>query len=608
MKIGKHVRSFSSRLPANGPELKDFIQNSETSAAVTRSTSSSSQMSIPTTYPMTDKSTAVLRPKKKTFFIETYGCQMNSSDSEIVRSILLQHAYEESPTFESADVLLLNTCAIRENAETRIWSRLREFRGLKRQFQGSLPPRRNKLKKYPHLQANVEQLNYFNPVVGLLGCMAERLKLKLLDPAEKLVDVVVGPDAYRDLPHLLDVVCQGNKDENDTSSHMNVQLSLEETYADITPVRSNPNAPSAYVSIMRGCNNMCSYCIVPFTRGRERSQPLPTVIDHVRRLRDQGVKEIVLLGQNVNSYHDTRDQESGGGRGYHSAQGFTNLFRSRDQLGYRFADVLDQVAQVDAEVRVRFTSPHPKDFPDDVLSVVAHHANICKAIHMPAQSGNSAVLRRMRRGYSREAYLDLVSNIRTKIPGVALSSDFITGFCGESEAEHRDTLSLMEQVVFDQAFMFAYSLRDRTHAAHRLEDNIPEATKQRRLGEIIQVFHDGISHKNQTEEVGRHHLVLVEGPSKRSKAGSREWTGLTDTGKRCTFAQTNVRPSIVSGLSSNVALRVGDYALVEITEARRHTLRAQARARTTIVEMKAFDIASDFQFLNDDSSLLRAHY
>ncbi|RLN78963.1 hypothetical protein BBJ28_00011789 [Nothophytophthora sp. Chile5] len=407
----------------------------------------------------------------------------------------------------------------------------------------------------------------------------------------------VGPDAYRDIPNLLRVV------HGSGEAAVNVQLSLDETYADIAPVRADPHSPSAFVSIMRGCNNMCSYCIVPFTRGRERSRVMSSIVDEVRTLRDQGVKEVVLLGQNVNSYHDKKSEGAAEhGRGYVSSAGFSNMFRSRDALGFRFADLLDQVSQVDPEMRLRFTSPHPKDFPDDVLDLVNERPNICKQIHMPAQSGSSSLLARMRRGYSRDAYLALVANMRTRIPGVAISSDFIAGFCGETEEEHADTLSLMRQVCYDQAFMFAYSVRARTHAAHRLADDVSPEDKLRRLREVIDTYSHVVTRKNSAEDSDRLHVVLVQGASRRSTDEDPKLTGLTDTSKRCVFPDQEMPGSLRSFTqqagelaseflplpstgSGSVRAAPGDYVLVRVRVAGRHTLHATPVARTTLQEV-----------------------
>lgn len=416
------LRALNSSKIKNGPGIETFLQNKSNGNFDVHD---ASEMSIQDT--MVRKAI-----HGKSFYIETYGCQMNSSDSEIVRSILNKSGMLEVDNHESANMILVNTCAIRENAEAKIWDRLKLFRSykynLKQKWNNPLQ------KKFGMGRQLMEK-----PTVAILGCMAERLKTKLLNPEDKLVDVVVGPDAYRDLPNLLAVV-----QNDDTENAINVQLSLDETYADVTPVRSDPSKPSAYVSIMRGCNNMCSYCIVPFTRGRERSQQLGAVVDQVRQLvEEDDVREIILLGQNVNSYHDKRSESAAeNGRKYVTASGFTNMYQSRNATGYRFVDLLDQVSLVHPEVRIRFTSPHPKDFPDEVLDLIAERHNICNQIHMPAQSGNTNVLSRMRRGYSREAYLNLVTNIRQKLPQVALSSDFITGFCNETQSEHHDTVPI----------------------------------------------------------------------------------------------------------------------------------------------------------------------
>jgi MiaB/RimO family radical SAM methylthiotransferase len=550
---------------------------------------------------------------------------MNSSDSEIVRSILLKNGFLPASKVDEADVILLNTCAIRDNAEAKIWNRLEVFRQRKAKI-------KLKSKRIDHKKL---------PTVGVLGCMAERLKAKLLE-SDKMVDLVVGPDAYRDIPNLLEVVRGGE-------SAVNVQLSLDETYADIAPVRSDPNSPSAFVSIMRGCNNMCSYCIVPFTRGRERSRVMESIVDEVRKLRDEGVKEVVLLGQNVNSYHDKQSEGAATkGRGYVAAAGFSNMFRSRDTIGYRFVDLLAEVSQVDPEIRIRFTSPHPKDFPDEVFDLMSERHNICNSIHMPAQSGSTTNLERMRRGYSREAYINLVDNMRwnscvcliknithnlfflcrTKIPGVAISSDFIAGFCGETEEEHLDTISLMRRVCYDTAFMFAYSFRERTHAAHRMEDNVPQAIKLRRLREIIDTFNEVVTIKNRVEDSDRLHIVLVQGSSRRSSPENPMLTGLTDTNKRCVFrdvmipsclrsyeknlknnfeGEVEYKPLLENMPSSGVRAVEGDYVLVKVHEAGRHTLHATPIARTTLSE--AFSLIPrellgarphDFRALNID--------
>ncbi|DAZ99009.1 TPA: hypothetical protein N0F65_011264 [Lagenidium giganteum] len=579
------VKIHKSKLSQAGPGLADFIRESRDGDAHDHHhqamSSDPSQMSFPMHESVRSlEELEAAANAERSFYIETYGCQMNSADSEIVRAILLEDGYQPAPAPENADIVLLNTCAVRENAESKIWNRLEHFR-------------QTKAKIIARSKKNApKQL----PTVGVLGCMAERLKTKLLE-SDKMVDLVVGPDAYRDIPNLLRVVRGGE-------AAVNVQLSLDETYADIAPVRSDPDSPSAFVSIMRGCNNMCSYCIVPFTRGRERSRVVASIVDEVRALSDQGVKEVVLLGQNVNSYHDRKSEGAAEhGRGYVAADGFNNMFRARDALGYRFVDLLDQVSLVDPEMRIRFTSPHPKDFPNEVFDLVRERHNICKSFHMPAQSGSSSALQRMRRGYTREAYLSLVDNMRSRIPGVAISSDFISGFCGETEEEHADTLSLMRQVCYDQAFMFAYSVRAGTHAAHRMEDDVPQDVKLRRLQEVIDTYSEVITRKNMVEDSDRLHVVLVQGPSRRSTPEAPKLTGLTDTSKRCVFTDVAVPSSLreyqnVAGPvagdfvplpanSSGVRAQRGDYVLVRVHEAGRHTLHATPVARTTLQELAA---------------------
>ena len=380
---------------------------------------------------------------------------MNFADTEIVNSILLDDGMTAVQDAESADVILVNTCSIRENAETKVWNRLKEFRTLKK---------------------NKEDLT-----VGVLGCMAERIKDRIIEE-EHLVDIVVGPDAYRDIPRLLTEVDDGRK-------AVNVLLSLEETYADIAPVRTTGNGVTAFVSIMRGCDNMCSFCVVPFTRGRERSRPMESILREVRQLSEEGYKEITLLGQNVNSYKDGENT-------------FTRL--------------MDESSKINPEIRFRFSSPHPKDFPDDLLHLIAERPNLCNYIHIPAQAGSDTMLERMRRPYTREQYFTLINKMKTIIPGVSLSTDIIAGFCGETEEEHEATMSLMKAVEYDLAYMFAYSERERTLAHRKFEDDVPEAIKKRRLTEIINQQMD-IQKRRNKEEIGKRHLVLVEGTSKRSE-------------------------------------------------------------------------------------------
>jgi MiaB/RimO family radical SAM methylthiotransferase len=469
-----------ARVQQDNLRLADFVVSSNKEVQVPEPVLSTSSTTGPNS-------------KRLRFHIETYGCQMNLSDSEIVRSILEKAGYANSNDIAQADIILTNTCAVRENAEDKVWNRLSYFQSIRN---------KNKVKG--------QRTQY--PIVGVLGCMAERLKEKLL--GKDSVDFVCGPDAYRDVPRLLESVTSvGQKAAN-------TQLSFEETYADINPVREVGDH-SAFVSIMRGCNNMCSFCIVPFTRGRERSRGFSSIMQEIQQLVDKGVKEIVLLGQNVNGYHDASEESAAmfPTTEYKSAPGFNNLYKSKKRHlpGARFSDLLAAIAEKHSDVRLRFTSPHPKDFPVDVLQAVATFPNICPALHLPVQSGSSTVLERMRRGYTREAYLALVNQVRALIPRVKISTDVICGFCLESEQEHEDTVSLMKEVRFDQAFMYAYSLREKTHAARSetLSDDVPESVKQRRLREVIDTYHMQLRAKNVEEEQGRLRLVLVEGYSTR---------------------------------------------------------------------------------------------
>lgn len=401
-------------------------------------------------------------------YLESYGCQMNFSDSEIVASILTKVGYQTTKAIDDADVVLVNTCSIRDNAEQRVRNRLVHFKTLK--------------KNKPEL------------VVGVLGCMAERLRDQLLEE-EQLVDMVVGPDAYRDLPNLINQVDSGQK-------AVNVLLSREETYAEISPVRLSSNGVTAFISIMRGCDNMCSFCVVPFTRGRERSRNPETIVKEAQELFDQGYREVTLLGQNVDSYK----------------WNITNKGEIKDpsQPTVNFAQLLEMVAKVNPDLRVRFSTSHPKDMTDDVLHSMAKYENICKYIHLPVQSGNSAVLKRMNRGYSREWYMDRIAAIRRIMPDCSISTDIIAGFCGETEEEHQDTLTLMDQVGYDMAYMFKYSERPRTLAERKFEDDVDEATKSRRLQEIIDIQLKRAEERTASM-TGKVHRVLVEGVSKKSK-------------------------------------------------------------------------------------------
>lgn len=344
--------------------------------------------------------------------------------------------------------------------------------------------------------------------------MAERLKDSLID--SNLADIVVGPDGYRSLPQLLQAVLIDGEYHS-----INVQLSTEETYADITPLR--PKGISSHVSIMRGCNNMCSFCVVPFTRGRERSRPMPSILSEVKNLSDQGVKEIWLLGQNVNSYFDKTSDIS---ESHLNTPGFSELYKLRQGQGARFSNLLEEVAKTAPDTRIRFTSPHPKDFPEPVLRVMRQYANVCNHIHLPLQSGSDKILQSMRRYYSQSAYLDLVKQIRDTIPNVSLSTDIISGFCGETEEDHQATLRVVEEVKYEQAFMFMYSMRTKTHAYNTMKDDVPEDVKKRRLGEVIELVQKGQFERNQ-QEIGKVYEVLVEGNGKRGGL-----TGKTTHNKR----------------------------------------------------------------------------
>ncbi|KAJ2017336.1 hypothetical protein GGI01_002369 [Coemansia sp. RSA 376] len=475
----------------------------------------------------------------RTYYVEVYGCQMNVSDTEILMSVLNKAGYQRTMQLEDADVVFLMTCAIREKAEDKIWNRLTHLKTLKTKSRPGRPP-----------------------MVGVLGCMAERLKEKLLE-SDKLVDVVCGPDGYRSLPRLLSLRALS------ADGVANVMLSADETYADITPVRLDANKISVHLSVMRGCNNMCSFCIVPFTRGTERSRDIDSIVDEVRQLSQQGIREVTLLGQNVNSYRDTSQSDAFDTAGYGSdlSRGFNTIYK-RKEGGRRFAELLHRVAQVDPEMRIRFTSPHPKDFPDELLYVIRDNANVCRNIHLPLQSGSTSCLERMRRGYSREAYLDLVQHIRAVIPDVTFSTDIIAGFCGETETEHQDTVSVMQQVGFDLAFMFAYSMREKTHAHRKYQDDVPADVKSRRLQEIIATFHASAKGRNQ-RFVGTQGLVLYEGLTKRH---SRPF-GSDDYGHK-----------VFLEVPPNLSLQPGQYVRVHVDAASSTSLSATAVATTTQAE------------------------
>jgi len=430
-------------------------------------------------------------------YLETYGCQMNFSDTEIISSILSDADYAIAESEQSADIIFLNTCAVRENAEQRIRNRLQNLRPLKKQ----------------------------NPklIVGVLGCMAERLREKLF-AEEKIVDLIAGPDTYRTLPNLLDLAESGEKAAN-------VMLSLEETYADINPLRKNGH--SAFLAIMRGCDNMCAFCIVPYTRGRERSRPMPSILDELKQLSDEGIREVTLLGQNVNSYYDAN-------------------------FGSRFADLMDKASQINPNMRVRFTTSHPKDISSELIDVIAERKNLCEFIHLPVQSGSSRMLELMNRGHTRDEYLQKIELIKSKIPNCSISTDIISGFCSETEADHEATLSLLREVRYDYAFTFVYSVRPNTPAATRLQDDVPTEVKQRRLSEII-ALQQNISAELYKNDIGNTHEVLIEGESKRS---SEMWMGRARNNRVVVFPKNGKK--------------VGDFTQVRISDATSATLLGEA--------------------------------
>lgn len=480
---------------------------------------------------------------------------MNVNDMEIVLSVMKTAGYDEIVNDpESAEIIFINTCAIRDNAEQRVWQRLNYFWFLKRHWKSNVATGRSH--------------SLHPPKVVVLGCMAERLKDKILD-SDKMVDVVCGPDAYRDLPRLLEEVDNGQKG-------INTLLSLEETYADISPVRISKTSISAFVSVMRGCNNMCSFCIVPFTRGRERSRPVESIVKEVAELQKEGVREVTLLGQNVNSYNDAGDEEIEPNVDWKLSDGFSSKCKVK-KVGLRFADLLDRLSLEFPEMRFRYTSPHPKDFPDELLYIMRDRHNVCKNIHLPAQSGNSNMLERMRRGYTREAYLELVQKIRSIIPDVGLTSDFICGFCGETEEEHEDTLSLVRAVGYDMAYMFAYSMREKTHAHRNYADNVPEDVKQRRLTELIEAFRESTGQCFDSQ-IGSIQLVLVEGPNKR--APETELIGKSDRGHRVIFTNLPVPDWVDS--DGDRTPKVGDYVEVRILKSSRASLFGAALGITTM--------------------------
>ncbi len=441
--------------------------------------------------------TGVAGPK---VFIETYGCQMNVNDSEVVLSVLQQHGWSLTEEISEADLIFINTCSIRDNAEQRIWGRLDVFKQMR--------------KRRPSL------------IVGILGCMAERLKEELL--SHTAVDIVAGPDSYRDLPMLLREFGAGSK-------QINVLLSHEETYADISPVRMDKNGVSAFISIMRGCNNMCTYCVVPYVRGAERSREPESIVREAKELFANGYREVTLLGQNVDSYH------------------WVNPDNPTHTVN--FAQLLELVALVNPLLRVRFSTSHPKDMEESVIYTMAMYPNICRHIHLPVQSGSNAMLSKMNRKYTREEYLSKVAKIKEVIPECSITTDIIAGFCGESEQDHQDTLSIMRMVGYDMAFMFQYSERPNTKAARHFPDDVPDEIKSARLNEIIELQQELSLAQNQ-KDLGKVFEVLVEGYSKKSK---EELQGRSSQNKVCVFPAGNHK--------------VGDYVKVRITSCTSATLK-----------------------------------
>jgi len=419
---------------------------------------------------------------QKKFYLETYGCQMNVADSEVVSSIMTESGYNRTEKMGEADLILVNTCSIRENAEQRVWGRLDVFKQIKNQ--------------HPEVK------------VGVIGCMAERLKEKLIEK-EKSVDLVIGPDAYRALPKLIETVDTGQKG-------INTLLSKEETYGDIAPVRADKNQISAFISIMRGCNNMCSYCIVPYVRGRERSRDPQTIISEATELYEQGFKEITLLGQNVDSY----------------------AWKTSEATTMPFAELLGQTARINPNLRIRFATSHPKDLSDEVLKVISEHKNICRHIHLPVQSGSTDILKKMNRGYTREWYMNRIDAIRKHVPEAEITTDIMTGFSDETEQDHQETLSLMKYANYDFAYMFKYSERPGTKAARRMEDNVPEETKKKRLSEIIDL-QNKISSENKQKAIGRTYTVLIENTSKKSE---NEFSGRNSQNQVVVFPKNGNKP------------------------------------------------------------------
>lgn len=537
---GPNDTSPTSRSLPAGPDLAHFLQQSAGAPPGSRVEPGDPEYLDPEQW----------RGDGRRVYIEVYGCQMNWADAGVVRSILSEAGYQHTDSPADAHAVLLLTCSIRERAERRLMKRVRELHAALSAGEGGRVGGGRRL--------------------GVLGCMAERLKHRLFEETDGAVDVIVGPDSYRHLPRLLST-------PSDRAAAMHVQLSLEETYADVRPTAVGGRwGATGLVSVMRGCDNMCTYCVVPFTRGRERTRPLESVVDEVRKMVEGGVREVTLLGQNVNSYRDLSaplsSNVSSSGSGM--SRGFHTVYKRREG-GRRFADLLAAVSDIDPEVRVRFTSPHPKDFPDQLLQLIAERPNICSCLHLPAQAGSSRVLASMGRGYTREAYLELVELARATIPSLALTSDFIAGFCGETPAEFEETLSLIAAVRYNFCYLYAYSMREKTRAFHRLRDDVHDWEKTERRRRMTELCHS-IQLEINRELLGQQQLVLIEDVSRKVAGG---WYGRTDG-----FTKVIVLPDEAADSAQSVQFKVGDYVAVEVTDCTFDTLMARALRVTTLTE------------------------
>ncbi|CAG2166141.1 unnamed protein product [Oppiella nova] len=522
------IKTIDSRFPKSGPDLQHFIRQSQESDPIR-----SEPFVVSRSSPIPYIDEHVLDGQGAKVFIRTYGCQMNVNDTQIATTILKNSGYDIVDDINKASIVMLMTCAIRENAESKVWAKLKELSQLKS-------------------SGRIRQ-------IGLLGCVAERLKSSVLQK-QPSIDVIAGPDSYRDLPKLLAI------NRSSAQNAVNVLLSLDETYSDIQPSVQR-SAVTAFVSIMRGCDNMCSYCIVPFTRGRERSRSLESIVSEVKQLSELGVKEVTLLGQNVNSYRDKSAESTSSdttGTGISLVPGFKTIYKRRSG-GLTFDVLLDAVASVDPNLRIRFTSPHPKDFDERALRVIQKHPNIANCIHLPVQSGSNSVLTRMRRGYTREAYLSLVDRIRDIIPNCALSSDFICGFCGETDDEHQETVDIVRRVGYQSAYTFAYSMRAKTHAFHTLTDDVPQEVKVQRLNELNALYRE-IAFDMNRRSVGERQLILVEDVSKKS---DEEYYGRNEANLKVIVPKVDI-PVGDSGVMKSIA--PGDYVLAEITDCSSITL------------------------------------